>query len=220
MPAKPEKHWKQLGWKVWCFDGADISVYSSKTHKWRDVPNCVQKMYRYYTNGKKSWREMIGGADFYLESDADKSLLPRTKGAFKIGYLDDGHFHDAIDLMRADSVYPVDNSIDRYVDESKELIGWTIWVVVNDELVRFSSATHTWNDVPDYGAQLMNKYWRAGEYSWIEHVTSQDIYYIDSAEQGRIREKHSFLKNGSVISEAKLSEIHALALADDEAFSS
>ena len=102
MPAKPEKHWKQLGWKVWCFDGADISVYSSNTHKWADVPNCVQKMYRYYTNGKKSWREMIGGADFYLERDSDKSLLPRTKGAFKIGYLDGKHFHDAVDFMRAE----------------------------------------------------------------------------------------------------------------------
>lgn len=51
-----------LGWVVWYSNGNGITTYSSKTHKWLDLPKIgVQYMYRIYDG----YMEQVSGSDYY-----------------------------------------------------------------------------------------------------------------------------------------------------------
>jgi hypothetical protein len=217
MPAKPEADWTQVGWKVWVYNDPNIEVYSSKTHTWDQVPqDGVQFMFRYYTKGTRSWREGISGQDFYLEKDLDKNLLPRVSTFFKIGSLDTNHYRLATENAMADTTYTVDDSISKYIDNKKTLIGWKAWVVENDQLVEYNSDLYNWSQVPPFGMVRLNKYWKSGNNRWLEHISLQDIYYLDNDDQSLLKSSYNFLKNGAVIDEAKLNEITLLAYEDPE----
>ena len=218
MPAKPQGNWTQLGWKVWVYRDPDIESYSSKDYTWSQVPsNGLQMMLRFYTDGTRSWREMITGQDIYFEEDIAKDVIPSNVATFfKIGTNDDSKFHDALLELRADTTHTVNNTIAKYVETKKTLLGWQLWNVAG----KYSSSSHSWSDIPTFGTLMMNKYWKSGPDRWIEQISGQDIYFLNNVtDEATLISTYSFMKNGSVIDSVKLEEIHQLLLADTEVFS-
>jgi hypothetical protein len=57
--------------------------------------------------------------------------------------------------------------------------GWDMWYYINNNIVRYSSTSTAWKDLPSTGVQLQVRHYTNGKKNWLESISGSD-FYIES----------------------------------------